>query len=146
MRKFYIKKYGDENLGSILGYCNQKPQIFKNETLRENLLVWSGRNVSDDEINSILEELNLSKFIDKLDDKIKYVSGGEAVRIGLARVLLKNPKIMILDEPTASLDAESRQEVINIIEKIREANPEKTVISVSHDEEFINKADRIYEL
>lgn len=113
--------------------------------MRDNLLLWSKQGASDEKINGVLDELNLGKFVGKLDDNIKYVSGGEAVRIGLARVLLKDPKVMILDEPTASLDAESRQEVINIIEKIRIANPEKTIISVSHDEEFINKSDRVYE-
>jgi ABC-type bacteriocin/lantibiotic exporter with double-glycine peptidase domain len=137
-----IKKYGPESLYSMISYSNQSPQIFKDMTVRENLLLWSSREVGDESIMKVLDDLHLEKFKDKLDEKLTYMSGGEKVRLGVARSLLKQPKIMFLDEPTASLDSKSASEARKILSEIREKYPNTTVICVSHDEKLMEMADR----
>ncbi len=114
-----IKKYGPESLYSVMSYCNQSPQIFESMTLRENLMLWSKRDINDETIKTIMMDLHLEKFLDKLSVKVKNFSGGERVRIGVARTLIKGAKIMLLDEPTSSLDSESASEVRKIILEIK---------------------------
>lgn len=132
-----IKKYGDESIYSIMSYCNQDPQIFQEMTLRENLMLWSNKKVDDAYLKQVLEELDLHKFTDKLDEKVNHFSGGEKVRVGVARTLIKGAKIMLLDEPTASLDSQASLEVRKILRRIHERYPETTIICVTHDEKLI---------
>jgi ABC-type multidrug transport system fused ATPase/permease subunit len=137
-----VKKYGKESLYSVMSYCNQNPQIFDGMTLRENLLLWSKDEVDDGKIKKVLSDLHLDKFADKLDEEAKHLSGGEKVRIGVARTLIKGAKIMLLDEPTASLDSQAATEVRKIISEINEKYPDTTIICVSHDEELIKTSKR----
>lgn len=137
-----IKKYGKESIYSIMSYCNQNPQIFEGMTLRENLLLWSKEGTADEKIKKVLEDLHLDKFIGKLDEEVKNLSGGEKVRIGVARTLIKGAKIMLLDEPTASLDSQAATEVRKIISEISEKYSDTTIICVSHDEELIKSSKR----
>lgn len=137
-----IKKYGKESLYSMMSYCNQSPQIFDGMTLRENLLLWSREEVDDNKIKKVLADLHLDKFIDRLDEEAKYLSGGEKVRIGVARTLIKGAKIMLLDEPTASLDSQAATEVRKIIGEISEKYQDTTIICVSHDEELMKISER----
>lgn len=138
-----VKKYGKESLYSVMSYCNQNPQIFDGMTLRENLLLWSKEEVNDEEIKKVLFDLHLDKFADKLDEDAKHLSGGEKVRLGVARTLIKGAKIMLLDEPTASLDSQSATEVRKIISEISEKYSDTTIICVSHDEELIKTSRRL---
>ena len=137
-----IKKYGKESVYSIMSYCNQNPQIFDGMTLRENLLLWSKEETDDGKIKKVLEDLHLDKFIGKLDEEVKNLSGGEKVRIGVARTLIKGAKIMLLDEPTASLDSQAATEVRKIISEISEKYSDTTIICVSHDEELMKSSKR----
>ena len=98
--------------------------------------------VKNDKIKKVLEDLHLEKFIGKLDEKVKNLSGGEKVRIGVARTLIKGAKIMLLDEPTASLDSQAATEVRKIISEISEKYSDTTIICVSHDEELIKSSKR----
>lgn len=138
-----IKKYGEESLYSVMSYCNQSPQIFDGMTLRENLLLWSKEGIGDEKIKMVLKDLHMDKFVDKLDEEAKNLSGGEKVRIGVARTLIKGAKIMLLDEPTASLDSQAATEVRKIIGEINEKYPDTTIICVSHDEELQKISKRL---
>lgn len=138
-----IRKYGKDSLHTIMAYSNQRPQIFPMLTLRENLLLWSGVEVSDENIRTVLEDLGLDKLTHKLDEKPKFLSGGEQVRVGVARALLKDPKILLLDEPTASLDSQSAAEVNTILQKMRSKYGDLTIVCVSHDETLIKLGDRV---
>jgi len=129
-----IKKYGPESIYSIMSYCNQSPQIFETKSLRENLVLWSEAEVPEEKIMQVLDGLGLSKLISRLNDRAINLSGGERVRIGLARTLLKGAKILLLDEPTASLDSENTAEVVKVIKKLRENYPEVTIVCITHDE------------
>lgn len=141
-----IKKYGPESVGSIMGYANQNPQILEGMTLKENLLLWSQRPVSDESVKRVMRDLRLEHLIDRLDTVTKHFSGGELRRIGIARALLKNPKILILDEPTANLDEVSAQQVLSIIQTIRKTRPDMTVVAITHDPAFEHIAERIVDI
>lgn len=141
-----IKKYGQESIYSILAYCNQSPQIFEGMTLRENLLLWSREPVDDEKIKKILKDIHMEGFITRLDEEVKNLSGGEKVRIGVARTLLKGAKIMLLDEPTASLDSQSATEVRRVIKEINEKYPDTTIVCVSHDEDLASISKRTVHL
>ena len=76
--------------------------------------------------------------------KPSTLSGGQKQRVAIARALVKNPKVIMADEPTGALDSETGKQVLDILKKLSE---EKLVIVVSHDREFAeNYADRIIEL
>lgn len=137
-----IKKYGPDSIYAAMSYCNQGPQVFDGMTLRENLLLWSKADVADEKIKTILRDLHLDQFVDQLDKELKHLSGGEKVRVGVARTLIKGAKIMLLDEPTASLDSQSAAEVRKIIGEISHKYPETTIICVSHDEELAKISQR----
>lgn len=138
-----IKKYGPEALATMVGYANQNPQILEGMTLKENLLLWSHKNVPDTVITKILKDLRLEHLQDRLDTTTKHFSGGELRRIGIARALLKNPKILVLDEPTASLDEASAQQVMDIIQRLRKERPDMTVVAITHDPVFENISEKI---
>jgi ABC-type transport system involved in cytochrome bd biosynthesis fused ATPase/permease subunit len=138
-----IKKYGPESVSSIVGYANQNPQILEGMTLKENLLLWSQQQVPDAVLTKTLKDLRLEHLIDRLDKTTKHFSGGELRRIGIARALLKNPKILVLDEPTASLDEASAQQVMSIIQTLRTERPDMTVVAITHDPVFENISERI---
>jgi ABC-type multidrug transport system fused ATPase/permease subunit len=141
-----IKKYGTESLYSVMSYCNQSPQIFESMTLRENLLLWSKKEIDDESMKKIMLDLHLDGFLDKLNVQVKNLSGGERVRIGVARTLIKGAKIMLLDEPTSSLDSQSASEVRKIILELNEKYPDTTIICVSHDEELIKISKRVFNM
>lgn len=141
-----VKKYGEESIYTEMSYCNQSPQIFEEFTLRENLVLWTQKQISDDEIKAVMKKLHLDKFIGMLDEKVKHLSGGEKVRIGVARTLLKGSKILLLDEPTASLDSTSAKEVRDVIRELASEKSGITVVCVTHDQELIDVGDRNVEL
>lgn len=141
-----IKKYGPESVGSVMGYANQNPQILEGMTLKENLLLWSQQKVPDQAVTKVMRDLRLEHLMDRLDTVTKHFSGGELRRIGIARALLKNPKILVLDEPTANLDEASAQQVLSIIQNIRTTRPDMTVVAITHDPAFENIAEKIVDI
>ena len=138
-----IKKFDEQSVYSRIAYANQNPQFFENMTLRENLLLWTKKPVTDIEIRQTLHDLRLDGLVDRLDSKVKHYSGGELRRIGIARALLKNPRVLFLDEPTANLDEESARQVLGIIKGLREKRNDMTVVAVTHDPNFEGIAERI---
>ncbi|KAG6103560.1 hypothetical protein E4U31_002735 [Claviceps sp. LM219 group G6] len=99
-------------------------------------------------VQKAVELANAAQFIDKLPEGLgtivgptgKQLSGGQRQRIAIARALVKNPKILILDEATASLDSKSEREILTAIERCSEG---RTVISVAHRLSTIQTADKI---
>jgi len=138
-----IKKYGDESLFTKIGYANQDVKFFESLTLRENLTQWVRRAVPDEEVRQTLSDLNLDHLAERLDSQNKHLSGGERVRIGIARALLQNPSILFLDEPTASLDEKSAKQVTDIISSLRKKRPEMTVVAITHDPQFEKIAEQM---
>lgn len=138
-----IKKFGPESLYAKIAYAPQNPYYFPQMTIRENIKLWTRREVTDARIRETLANLGMEKFVGRLDDRNLQFSGGELRRLGLARALVKDPKILFIDEPTSNLDPDTGKTVIDIIAGLREGNPAMTVVAVTHDERFGAIADRV---
>ncbi|MBQ2440661.1 MAG: ATP-binding cassette domain-containing protein, partial [Paludibacteraceae bacterium] len=81
----------------------------------------------------------------RLEHKPNELSGGEKQRIAVIRSLIMNPKIILADEPTGSLDSKNKIELQNILWNIRDEY-KKTIVIVTHDKELAQKSDRIIEI
>ncbi len=113
----------------------QSPGIFKG-TIKDNLLIgleFSEKPmVSDEELTKILEIVNLKKALDNVAEKL---SGGEKQRLALGRIILMNPDVLLLDEPSSALDEDTE---LMIIEKLVTYCKErdKTLIMVTHSKKI----------
>ena len=105
----------------------------------------------EEKINNVLKILNLDIFVSTLPSKLETVIGskgielsvGQKQRIGIARALIRNPEILILDESTNSLDKKTEEEIINFLKKLKKT---KTIIFVTHDHELSKICDDIINL
>ena len=130
-----------------LSYVMQDPPLISG-SIRENLLYGINREVSEYEIKDILKQTRLSGFIDSLPDGLDHevgqfgskLSGGQRQKIAVANAILSRADVLILDEPTASLDIISTADIVNTV---RELSGKRTVILVTHDKQAIGAADHI---
>lgn len=99
------------------------------------------KKATDQQINKILEEVDLTGFGNR---KPNELSGGQKQRVAIARALVKNPQIIMADEPTGALDSNTGKQVLDTLKKL---SKDKLIIVVSHDREFAETyGDRIIEL
>ena len=138
-----------EDWRTNIGYIPQDIVIL-NQSIKENILFgFSNKKYSNKKILDILKKVNLHQFIKKLPGGLshiikqdgKNISGGEKQRIAIARSLIKNPEIIVLDEATSGLDTFTEEKIYQTIKKLR-----KTVIVVSHRINSLNFCDKIYHL
>ncbi|ABQ46750.1 ABC transporter related [Thermotoga petrophila RKU-1] len=123
----------------------QFPVVFPGN-VKENLILglkFSGKKIPhDEELRNILKFVMLEKDLN--DDPEKF-SGGEKQRLALARVLLMDPEVLLLDEPTSSLDEKTGIEIIKKVSNFAK-NREKTLVIVTHNPELKKFADVLIEL
>ncbi len=130
-----------------ISVVTQDPFLF-NVSVLENLK-WSKENIDKEKIKECLQFANCLDFINKLPHKLDTIvgergmklSGGQRQRISLARALISSPEILILDEPTSSLDKESEELIFDSLKKISKFT---TIILVTHDDKILSLADKIY--
>ena len=133
------------SIRKIVGYCEQ-PAALYNASIRENILC--GEQWSDEEVISALRKtgFDLSRY--SLDMMVgeggKSLSGGESQRISIARMLIRKPQVLVLDEPTAFADADGTECILNLLREERDYG--RTVIVISHDERLNVVADHIFDL
>ena len=142
-----IKECTLKSLRSIISYAPQSPQIF-NGRVKDHIL-YGKIDATNEEIQKAIQ-LAGADFIDNLPDGIETIigedavklSGGQRQRLDLARALIKESPILILDEPTSNLDAESEEVFKNVLNKIRRKK-KVMIIIVSHRLASISDADNI---
>lgn len=143
-----ISEIGYELIRENVGFVLQSPMMF-NSSLRFNLTL--GKDYSDEVIYEVLKTTQLYDFVMNLPQKLDTVvgkngtklSGGQKQRFSIARVLLDNPKVIIFDESTSSLDNETENK---LLEAVGVYSRDKTVIMIAHRRNSIEKADRVIEL
>lgn len=144
-----ISSLNKSSLRSQLAYVTQEPFLF-NGTVRENLSL-AKRNASDEEIWNALTAANGDTFVKSLPDGLDTnvgergvkLSGGEKQRLSIARALLKNAPILLLDEATASVDSETEHQIQTALDRLME---NRTAFVIAHRLSTIRGADQIYVL
>jgi len=139
--KDYDTQYLRENIGLVL----QKNHIFDG-TIEENIL-YGNPDATHEEVVEAAKKAHLYDQVMELPKQFAHnaadLSGGQQQRVAIARMFLKNPPIIFLDEPTASLDAIATEQIKNSIDAIKQ---DRTVIIISHSISQIIDADYIYAL
>ncbi|MFJ5788915.1 ATP-binding cassette domain-containing protein [Lysinibacillus sp. NPDC093197] len=127
--------------GHKVGFLFQNFALIEDKTVSYNLKMIKQKNRSS---ISLEEALNSVGLLNKLNDKIYTLSGGEQQRIALARLMIKKCDIILADEPTGSLDKANADVVLNILKNMNEDG--KTIILVTHDEDIKKRGERIVEI
>ena len=124
---------------NTVGYVFQNYSLIENKTVYDNLkLITKDKKI----ITDTLEKVELSS--DYLHQKIYELSGGQAQRVAIARMLMKPRKIILADEPTGALDGEIGKEIIRLL--LNERDEDKYVIIATHDPAVYNKVDVIIDM
>ena len=125
-----------------LGYIFQMYNLIPNLTVRENIEV--GAYLSDRplDVDELLQTLGLYEHRHKLPNQL---SGGQQQRTAIGRAIIKNPDILLCDEPTGALDYKTSKEILCLIEQINQKYG-NTVIMVTHNDAIKNMADRVVKL
>jgi ABC-type multidrug transport system fused ATPase/permease subunit len=144
-----VRGFRTDDVRAAIGVVPQQVYLF-NGTIRDNLLVADG-DADDETILDACERAGLGAFLGSLpqgfdtlvgDDGMK-LSGGERQRVAIARAFLKDAPILILDEATANLEAETEAEVVD---RIRAFAGAKTLVVISHRPAALELADRVMTL
>ncbi|MBY0491377.1 MAG: ATP-binding cassette domain-containing protein [Gemmatimonadaceae bacterium] len=135
-----------DDLRGAIGVVPQEPVLFSG-TLRENI-AYARPSASDADVKAAARAAHAWEFIERLPDGLATrvgergvkLSGGQRQRIALARVFLKNPAVVILDEATSSLDTESERYVEEALEELLEG---RTTLIIAHRLSTVRRADRV---
>ena len=138
MKEKQLTRYRREHLGYIFQMYNLIPNL----TVRENIEVgaYLGRHPLD--VEEILHTLGLYEHRDKLPNQL---SGGQQQRTSIGRAIVKNPDILLCDEPTGALDYNTSREILRLIERIS-LQYRTTIIMVTHNEAIAAMADTVIRL
>ncbi|NYS49754.1 ATP-binding cassette domain-containing protein [Streptococcus danieliae] len=147
--------YREKNLLSLsrieffrndLGYLLQQGGLLENETIAANLeLALVGKRPPVDKqklFQQKLAQVHLD-YLD-LDQKIYELSGGEAQRVAIAKLFIKEPPLILADEPTASLDSENSRLIMDLLLSLK--NPDRLIIIATHSPDIWTRADEVVEL
>ncbi|MHC4025280.1 MULTISPECIES: ABC transporter ATP-binding protein [Streptococcus] len=131
-----------------LGYLFQNFGLLESQTIRENLelgLIGKKQSKKQEKERLLLQALQAVRLdYLSLNQKIYELSGGEAQRVALAKIILKDPPLILADEPTASLDPKNSKEIMEILLELRNAN--RTIIIATHNPSIWKMADQVIHL
>ncbi len=141
-----IRQYKLQALRNQIGYVLQETVLFRG-TIRDNI-AYGRAGATNDEILEAAKLANADEFIERkphgygtlVGDRGETLSGGQRQRIGIARAIIRNNPILILDEPTAALDTESERAVIEALDRLMRG---RTVITIAHRLSTIRNCDKI---
>jgi subfamily B ATP-binding cassette protein MsbA len=141
-----IRQYKLQALRNQIGYVLQETVLFRG-TVRDNI-AYGRAGATEEEILAAAKLANADEFIARMPhgydtmvgERGDTLSGGQRQRIGIARAVIRNNPILILDEPTAALDTESERAVIEALDRLMKG---KTVITIAHRLSTIRNSDKI---
>lgn len=146
-----LSKAGEWARGQLrkqIGFIFQQHNLFSSLSAIENVRMAAalgpgGFKEMNQRCEAILHRLGLG---DRTHHRPAELSGGQRQRVAIARALVNRPKMVLADEPTASLDAESSLAVLDLLHEMAEGPDKTTVLLVTHDQRVIDRADRIVRL
>ena len=141
-----LKSLNIDKLREYITYIPQHPKLF-NRTLFDNI-TYGSKNKTIEDIYEILDKLDFKDLKDKFKEFMyqkvgkngSKLSGGQRQIVCLLRALLKDNRIIIMDEPTSSLDNEIKKKVIKLIDEISKT---KNILIITHDLDLLDNLDRI---
>ncbi len=125
-----------------LGYIFQMYNLIPNLTVQENIEVGAYLSDAPLDVDELIDTLGLTKHKRKLPNQL---SGGQQQRCAIGRAIVKNPDILLCDEPTGALDYNTSKEILKLIETVNQKYG-NTVIMVTHNDAIKNMADRVVKL
>ncbi len=129
--------------GKKLSYMPQDLALFDNQSVIENVSLPFHLTNREVDMNAVLSALQELEIIEKKDSLVKDLSGGQRSRVALARALVLESEVLLLDEPLSSLDYITKQNVLTLIKQIQREH-QITILYVTHDiEEALKLADQI---
>ena len=138
MKESQLTMYRRKHLGYVFQSYNLNPNL----TVRENIEVGAYLSDSPLDVDDILKTLGLYEHKDKIPNQL---SGGQQQRTAIGRAIIKNPDILLCDEPTGALDYNTSKEILTLIEDVNKKYG-NTVIMVTHNDAIKNMADRVIKL
>lgn len=138
MKESELTKYRRKHLGYVFQMYNLIPNL----NVKENIEVGAYLSDSPLDIDELLNTLGLSEHKYKLPNQL---SGGQQQRTAIGRAIVKNPDILLCDEPTGALDYHTSKEILKLIEDVNKKYG-NTVIMVTHNDAIQNMADRVINL
>jgi ATP-binding cassette subfamily B protein len=142
-----LKRYPRKYLRSQIGTVEQEPFLFS-RTIRENITFGVDREVSDEEVEAAAEAAAVhdsiitfpEKYNTLVGEKGVTLSGGQKQRVAIARTIMKNPRILILDDATSAVDLETEADIRGALENLMES---RTTFIIAHRIQSVMKADLI---
>ena len=143
---FKDKKENDIFRSKNIGIIYQNNNLLSDFTALENIYLASlainnNKNVAINSARNLLKKIGLSNRSDHLPSEL---SGGEAQRISIARAIINDPKIILADEPTGSLDTSNAKNIFQLLKD--QKRPDRLIIFATHNRFFANKADYLLEI
>ncbi len=138
MNEKELTMYRRNNLGFIFQFYNLIPNL----TVRENIEVSAELSKNPLNIDELLSMLGLTNHAHKFPNQL---SGGQQQRCAIGRALVKNPSLLLCDEPTGALDSKTSKEILELIESIHEKY-NNTIIIVTHNEAITGMSNQIVKL
>lgn len=130
-----LSEYRRDNLGYIFQFYNLVPNL----TIKENIQVCQYLTDNPMDINELINVLGLKEHENKYPAQL---SGGQQQRCAIARALIKNPKLLLCDEPTGALDSKTSKDILILLEKVN-ATYGTTMLIVTHNEEIKNMVHKV---